>query len=335
MLAIVCPGQGSQTSGFLAPWRELPSAEAALIAASDAAQVDLIAHGTTSDVETIKDTAVAQPLIVAAGIAAFRALLGESHDDAAGDEGTSCPVTPGIAGVAGHSVGEITAAVIAGVLDDADAMVLVRERGRAMASASAIRPTGMSAVVGGDPDEVAAALARHGLTPANMNGAGQVVAAGTMEQLAALAQDAPKKSRVIPLSVAGAFHTEHMRPAIDVLAECARSVTPHAPWVTLLSNRDGQPVRDGADALARIVDQVGRPVRWDLVMESLVGIGVSALIELPPAGTLVGLAKRAMPGVKTLALKSPDDLDAARALLAEHGLAAGAGVATHGRTVQA
>lgn len=307
MLAIVCPGQGSQTPGFLTPWLEIPAVRARLEALSEVAGLDLVAHGTTSDAETIKDTAVAQPLIVAAGLASVPALFPDT------DPTSLVDVT------AGHSVGEITAAAFAGVLADADAMAFVRERGRGMAAASAVTPTGMSAVLGGDPDEVAATLERHGLTAANANGAGQVVAAGTLEQLAALTADPPARARVIPLQVAGAFHTTHMAPAVEALGRQAEGFTTSAPTFAVVSNADGAVVRDGAEVLSRLVNQVSNPVRWDLCMETLADLGVTGLIELPPAGTLVGLAKRGLKGVETLALKTPDDLEAAQRMLHEHG----------------
>ena len=307
MLVIVCPGQGSQTPGFLAPWLELPIFRERLESLSAVAGLDLVAHGTTSDAETIKDTAVAQPLIVAAGLAAVPTLF--TQDDLGASVGAS----------AGHSVGEVTAGALAGVLTDADAMAFVRERGRGMAAASAVAPTGMSAVLGGDPAEVAQTLERHGLTAANANGAGQVVAAGTAEQLAGLSADPPAKARVIPLQVAGAFHTGHMAPAVAALGEQARGFTTSAPSVPLVSNTDGAVLRDGAEVLARLVSQVSNPVRWDLCMKTFADLGVTGLIELPPAGTLVGLAKRGLPGVETLALKTPDDLEAAQRMVREHG----------------
>ncbi|HEV7173030.1 ACP S-malonyltransferase [Pedococcus sp.] len=304
MIAIVCPGQGSQTPGFLSPWLELPAFRTRLESLSEVAGLDLVAHGTTSDAETIKDTAVAQPLIVAAGLATAAVLLPDGPSSALG-------VT------AGHSVGEITAATLAGVLSDRDAMTFVRERGQGMAAASAVTATGMSAVLGGDPAEVAAALERHGLTAANANGAGQVVAAGTLEQLAALAAEPPAKARVIPLQVAGAFHTHHMAPAVEALTALTEGFETQAPSVSLLSNADGAVVSDGPEALTRLVRQVSSPVRWDLCMQTMVSMGVTTLIELTPAGTLVGLAKRAMPGVTTLALKTPDDLAAAQQLVTD------------------
>ena len=305
MLAIVCPGQGSQTPGFLTPWLELDGVREQLTALGQAAGHDLVAHGTESDADTIKDTAVAQPLIVAAGLVTAGALL------PAGTEATG-------AVLAGHSVGELTATALAGVVTDEQAISLVATRGRAMAQASAITPTGMAAVLGGDPDEVLAALEAQGLTPANVNGAGQVVAAGTLEQVEALRATPPAKARVIPLQVAGAFHTQHMSPAVEALAAAAHEITPAAPALRLLSNADGATVADGPDALDRLVRQVSNPVRWDRCMETMLALGVTGLVELAPAGTLVGLAKRAMPGVETLAVKTPDDLEAARTLIGAH-----------------
>ncbi|WP_122261618.1 ACP S-malonyltransferase [Ornithinimicrobium cerasi] len=317
MLAIVAPGQGSQSPGFLRPWLELPGVAEHLARLSDAADLDLLAHGTTSDADTIRDTAVAQPLIVAAGLVVLGAVVTPDTRRAAA----------GADVLAGHSVGEITAAAAAGAFPEEEAIVLVRERGRGMAAASALAPTGMSAVVGGDPEEVRAALETHGLTAANMNSAGQVVAAGTLEQLAALAAAPPARARVIPLQVAGAFHTEHMQPAVERLAALARSMEVHDPHVTLLSNADGAAVATGREVLDRLVGQVSRPVRWDLTMRTLAELGVTALVELAPAGTLVGLAKRELKGVELLALKTPDDLDTARRMLSEHGADGSAGAA--------
>lgn len=302
MLVLVAPGQGAQTPGFLTPWLELPGAADRVAAWSDAIGLDLVHYGTQADADAIRDTSVAQPLLVAAGILSAAAL---------GD------IAPGA--VAGHSVGEITAAAYSGVLDDTAALTLVRKRGLAMAEAAAITETGMSALLGGDPDTSVAHLEKLGLTPANINGAGQIVAAGTMEQLAALNEDKPEGVRkVVPLKVAGAFHTHHMGPAVEKLAEAAKELVPADPKVTYVSNKDGRAVAAGAEVLERLVGQVANPVRWDLCMETFKELGVTALIEACPGGTLTGLAKRALPGVKTLALKTPDDLDAARELIAEH-----------------
>ena len=310
MLVILAPGQGAQSPGFLTPWLEVPGVRDRLEWLSAVAGMDLVAHGTTSDADTIRDTAVAQPLIVGAGLVTLLSLF--PHPGSAFSQ---------IGAGAGHSVGEITAAVGAGVLSAEQAMVFVRERGRAMAAASAVTATGMSAVLGGDPDVVVAKAQQHGLTPANMNGAGQIVVAGTMDQLAAFAADAPEGARVRPLEVAGAFHTAHMAPAVGTLGRYARSISTHDPRVRLISNADGQIVHDGREVLTRLVTQVSNPVRWDLCMQTMGDLGVTAVIEIPPAGTLTGLVKRALPGVQTLALKSPDDLDAAWALIAEHGSA--------------
>jgi [acyl-carrier-protein] S-malonyltransferase len=303
VLVLVAPGQGAQTPGFLTPWLDLPGAADRVAAWSDAIGLDLAHHGTEADADTIRDTAIAQPLLVAAGLLSATAL---------GDA-----VVPGA--VAGHSVGEITAAALAGVLDETAALTLVRRRGLAMAEAAAVTPTGMSALLGGDPETTISHLEKLGLTPANVNGAGQIVAAGTLEQLAALAEDKPEGvRRVMPLKVAGAFHTHHMAPAVDALAQAAEALTPGRPKVTYVSNKDGQTVETGAEVLQRLVGQVANPVRWDLCMETFQKLGVTALIEVCPGGTLTGIAKRALPGVATLALKTPDDLEAARALIAEH-----------------
>ncbi|WP_416530557.1 ACP S-malonyltransferase [Streptomyces coelicoflavus] len=305
MLVLVAPGQGAQTPGFLTDWLALPGAADRVAAWSDAIGLDLAHFGTKADADEIRDTSVAQPLLVAAGILSAAAL------------GDITEIGPGV--VAGHSVGEITAAAFAGVLDDTAALTLVRRRGLAMAEAAAVTETGMSALLGGDPEVSVAHLEKLGLTPANVNGAGQIVAAGTMEQLAALNEDKPEGVRkVVPLKVAGAFHTHHMAPAVDKLAEAAKALTPADPKVTYVSNKDGQAVASGAEVLERLVGQVANPVRWDRCMETFRELGVTALIEVCPGGTLTGLAKRALPGVKTLALKSPADLDAARELVAEH-----------------
>ena len=221
--------------------------------------------------------------------------------------------------VAGHSVGELTAAAGARVITAEQAMVLVRERGKAMAQAAATTATGMTAVLGGERENVLAVIEKHGLTAANDNGPGQVVAAGTMEQLAALAEEPPEKARLTPLSVAGAFHTHHMEPAVGHLAALARSVSVHDPRTRVISNRDGQVVHDGRDVLARIVGQIASPVRWDLCLETMSDLGVTGILEMPPAGTLTGIAKRALKGVETFALKTPDQLDDARAFCDKHG----------------
>lgn len=307
MLVIVAPGQGAQTPGFLQPWLEDPTFASRLRWLSTVAGLDLAHYGTEADAETIRDTRIAQPLLVATGIAAALDLFGRPGEGLAG-----------VGAVAGHSVGELTAAAGAGALTAEQAMVLVRERGNAMADAAAITPTGMTAVLGGDRDEVLAVLERHGLTPANDNGPGQIVAAGTTEELAGLAQDPPAKARLIPLSVAGAFHTRHMEPAVSHLADLAGSVVTRDPRIPVISNRDGQVVRDGRAVLERIVGQIASPVRWDLCMDTMVDLGVTGLLELPPAGTLTGIAKRALKGVETFALKTPDQLDEARAFCQRH-----------------
>jgi [acyl-carrier-protein] S-malonyltransferase len=313
MLLIAAPGQGAQTPGFLSEWLELPGFAERLGRASELAGCDLIRCGTTADAAEITDTAVAQPLLVAAAITAAAELFGGPGQ---ARELASAAVAAGVGAAAGHSVGELAAGVIAGTLQDSDAIRLVRVRGQAMARAAAAEATGMTAVLGGDEQTVLAAIEASGLTPANVNGAGQIVAAGTTDQLAAFAADPPPRARLRPLSVAGAFHTRHMEPAVDALREAAATVAVHSPALALLSNRDGSVVRSGTDWLERIVTQVSAPVRWDLCMQTMASLGVTALIELPPAGTLTGLARRALPDVTVLALKGPGDLAAARELLA-------------------
>lgn len=298
---IACPGQGSQTPGFLAPWLEVDGVAAQLAEYSEAAEVDLVAHGTESDADTIRDTRIAQPLIVAASLIAAKQIFQRAGRRADG--------------VAGHSVGELAALVGSGVLAATDAMRLVGIRGRAMADAAAKTPTGMSAVLGGDADEVIALLSELSLTPANYNVAGQIVAAGELTALAQLAERAPRGVRVMPLQVAGAFHTSYMADAVDTMRAAVAEVTPTDPSITLWSNRDGAVVTDGRDALDRIVSQVSSPVRWDLCMQSFTDAGITGLIEVAPAGALVGLAKRGLRGVPTVAVKTPEDLDAAVELL--------------------
>ncbi|MEE1738595.1 ACP S-malonyltransferase [Streptomyces sp. BE147] len=301
MLVLVAPGQGAQTPGFLTPWLDLPGATDRIAAWSDAIGLDLAHYGTQADAEEIRDTAVAQPLLVAAGLLSAAAL----------------DASPGV--IAGHSVGEITAAALAGVIDDEAALRLVRTRGLGMAEAAAVTETGMAALLGGDPDVSVAHLEKLGLTPANVNGGGQIVAAGTAAQIAALVADMPEGvRRVVPLKVAGAFHTHHMAPAVEKLRTAAEDLKVSDPTVTYVSNADGRTVATGTEIISRLVGQVASPVRWDLCMETFQALGVTALIEVCPGGTLTGLAKRALPGVKTLALKTPDDLDAARALISEH-----------------
>lgn len=303
VLAIVAPGQGAQTPGFLAPWLEMPALAERLAELSEAARIDLAAHGSTSDGETIRDTAVAQPLLVGAALITAEALLDDVRPQDV---------------IAGHSVGEIGAAAIAGVLSPTDAMVLVRERALGMAEASAARPTTMAAVVRGDADAVLAAIEAVGATAANNNGSGQIVAAGTVEEIDALRANPPAGARVIPLSVAGAFHTVHMTPGRERLAAVASGFTTADPTARLLSNADGAVVTSGAEYLQRLVNQVTSPVRWDLCLATMADLGVTGVLELAPAGTLTGIAKRNLSGVELFNLNTPDQLDDARAFVATH-----------------
>ncbi|MFV9429765.1 ACP S-malonyltransferase [Rhodococcus aetherivorans] len=297
MISLLAPGQGSQTPGMLAPWLEQSGARDRIDRWSQTAGLDLARLGTTATAEEITDTAVTQPLVVASALLAFEDL------DRRG-------LVPADTIVAGHSVGELAAAAIAGVISADDAVALAAVRGAEMARACALEPTGMSAVLGGAEDEVLARLAELDLTPANMNAAGQIVAAGRLSALEELAANPPEKARVRALPVAGAFHTRFMAPAQDAVAAAAAKITPSDPTHTLLSNYDGKPVTSGADALERLAAQVTRPVRWDLCTASLREAQVSRIVELPPAGTLVGIAKREMRGTPTVALKTPAEISA-------------------------
>jgi [acyl-carrier-protein] S-malonyltransferase len=305
VLAIVSPGQGAQKPGFLTPWLDsLPTAEPRLAWWSALAGVDLVHLGTQAGPDEIKDTARTQPLLVAAALLAADEL--PLYD---------------VAVVAGHSVGELAAAVMAGVLTPETALTLAGVRGREMAAACALEPTGMAAVLGGEPAEVVAAIEAYGLYPANRNGAGQIVAAGAADALEKFTAERPAGTRAIKLAVAGAFHTPYMAPAEQALAAIAGGITPAEPTRIALSNLDGAAVNHGRELLRRLVRQVTSPVRWDLCMRGLADLGVTAVIELPPAGTLAGLLRRELDGsVEILTLKTPDDLPAARDLIARHGM---------------
>lgn len=299
MLVILAPGQGSQKPGFMTSWLELPLYKQKLEEFSEAISLDLIKHGTLSDEETIRDTAIAQPLIVGASIATSLLLD-----------------TANVSGVAGHSVGEVSAAAISGVISNTDAMKLVNIRAQAMAKAAASsEATSMAAVLGGDQEIVLARLSDLGLSAANYNGAGQIVAAGSKAGIEKLVAEGPQGSKVIPLSVAGAFHTSYMLPAVSELENFTSSLHINNPEINLWSNQNGQQVQDGQVFIQLLVGQIANSVRWDLCMEAMVQAGVTAVIEVSPAGTLAGLAKRGMPGVEIVALKEPKDLEAAQDLL--------------------
>lgn len=307
MIVVVCPGQGSQTPGFLVPWLELAEFRTSIELMQSASGIDLITHGTLSDADTIRDTAVAQPLIVAAGVATMNTLLkGATAAEA------------GISGVAGHSVGEITAAAVAGVFSPETAIKFVNERGQAMARAAALEPTSMAAILGGDQAEVEAKLSQLQLEPANYNGSGQIVAAGSVASINELQANPLAGTRVIPLQVAGAFHTRFMKPAVETLRIYSQSAEINDPEIKLWSNNGGRAISSGSEFVQLLVNQVSSPVRWDMCMAAMVEAGVTAMIELAPAGTLVGLAKRAMPGIETLAVKTPENLEAALALIDNH-----------------
>jgi [acyl-carrier-protein] S-malonyltransferase len=297
VIVIVAPGQGSQTPGFLEPWIAEPRFKEHLERISDSVEIDLVRHGTTSDADTIRDTAIAQPLIVAAGMLAIQGLSEDGKLK--------------IDGVAGHSVGEITASVAASILSEEEALRFVKARSQGMADAAALEQTGMAAIIGGDETAILDRLAELGLEPANFNGGGQIVVAGALDAVAKLTADPVPGTRVIPLQVAGAFHTRYMQPAVEQLKEVATQIWASDPIHSIWTNRDGSLVESGTTFVDLMVGQVSSPVRWDLTMAALANAGVTGLIELAPAGALVGLAKRGLKGVPSVAIKTPDDLAAA------------------------
>ena len=301
MLAIVAPGQGSQKPGMLIPWLDLPGVAERLATFSAAADLDLTTLGTTAGADEIKDTSVTQPLVVAAALLAADSLT-----------------VPDGAVIAGHSVGELAAAAIAGVFGSTEAVRLAGVRGRAMALACGQTPTSMAAVMGGEQDAVLAALEERGLVGANRNGGGQIVAAGAADAIAALVADPPDGTRVIQLPVAGAFHTRYMAAAEEALQNSVAQLTTADPARTLLTNATGEVITSGAEYLGLLVAQVTRPVRWDECVATFDRLGVTGVIELPPSGALVGLVKRQLKGVATLGLKTPADLDKAVDFIAEH-----------------
>ena len=305
MLALLAPGQGSQTPGFLAPWLQSELATSLINIWSDVTELDLTRLGSTADADEIRDTSKAQPLLVAGALMSAGWCFEGDYSN--------------ISYFAGHSVGEIGAAALAQVMDANTAMKLVRARGVEMAKAADGTNTGMSAVLGGDRDVVVSALHALGLTPANENGAGQIVAAGSLAALATLAENPPEGSRVRALAVSGAFHTSTMAPAVPILAQMAKEINAGEPILPFISNKDGAVIDNGREILDRIVGQIAGPVRWDLCMETMSKSGVTGVIELPPSGTLAGLIKRAQPTIETFALKTPEDVPAAREFAKKHG----------------
>jgi len=302
VIALLAPGQGAQKPGMFSPWLELDGVAARVATWSDATGLDLLTLGTTATAEEIQDTAITQPLVVALSLIAF-------------DELRKRIEVPAGTPIAGHSVGELAAAAMAGVFSADDAVALAAVRGRAMAAACALEPTGMAAVMGGEPAEIISWLAEFDLVGANINGAGQIVAAGGRDALEKLSAAARPGVKIIQLKVAGAFHTPYMATAEEALRAHATGVTVTDPEFPLLSNADGAVVTSGVDELDRLVAQVTKPVRWDYCMAALADLGVTATVEMPPAGTLSGLVKRELKGMMTIPLKSPDDLAKVEAAL--------------------
>ena len=307
MIALTCPGQGSQTPGFLSAWLELPKFQSEIDKYSAVLDMDLTHYGTKADADEIKDTRIAQPLIVAASMASYAVLV-----DALGERSA-------FSAVAGHSVGEITAAYICGILDTESSLKFVKARGEQMARAAGLEASSMAAVVGGDQELVLGKLAELGLFAANYNGKGQIVAAGSATKIQELIQSPPAGTRVVGLAVAGAFHTSFMESAKDELTSLVTSLNTSNPDLIIWTNSDGSSIEHGDKFLELLINQVSKPVRWDKTMESMSLAGVTKIIELLPGGTLTGIAKRSMPGVDTLALKNPEDLEKATSFVREQG----------------
>jgi [acyl-carrier-protein] S-malonyltransferase len=297
VISIACPGQGSQTPGFFEPWLAIPTFKKQIDKSSEILGIDLIHFGTVADQDAIRDTKIAQPLIVAAGIASFLVLKERLGEKLA------------VSATAGHSVGEITSAYVAGIFDDQTALKFVQKRGNEMAQASSLAESSMAAVVGGEQESVLADLAARGLSAANYNGTGQIVAAGSKEKVVDMVANPPAGTRVIQLQVAGAFHTEFMESARAPLAEYSQSVQVKDPDILIWTNKDGSSVAEGSKFLDLLVNQVSNPVRWDKTMDSMTNAGVSLLIELLPGGALSGIAKRSMPNTVAIPVKTPADLD--------------------------
>ena len=303
VLTLLFPGQGSQVSGLLTPWLCTPGAAESLARWSDLAQVDLVDAGTSWSAERLLDTAVAQPLLAAAALLSARALLSDGVPDA----------------VCGHSIGELPALAVAGVLTEDEAVALAAVRGRAMAAAARTEATGLLAVLGGDPDEIRTRASTLGLSVATVNVDGQVVLGGAAEALDLLAAAPPAGARLRRLAVAAAFHTAAMQAARPALAEAVGALPSRRPRCAVVANRDGVVVTSGREALDRLVEQLTGPVRFDLCLQTLSAMGVTGAVELAPGGTLTALAKRALPHASAVALRTPDDLVKARGLLGSAG----------------
>jgi [acyl-carrier-protein] S-malonyltransferase len=307
LIVLTCPGQGSQAPGFLSAWLELPKFRSEIERYSSILDMDLTHYGTKADADQIRDTRIAQPLIVASSMASYAVLV-----DWLGDRSV-------VSGVAGHSVGEVTAAYISGILGTESALRFVKARGEQMARAAGLEASSMAAVVGGEQELVLGKLVELGIFAANFNGKGQIVAAGSAAKIQELIQSPPAGTRVVALAVAGAFHTSFMESAKDELTSLANSLNTANPDLIIWSNSDGSRIEHGDKFLELLINQVSKPVRWDKTMDSMSLAGVTKIIELLPGGALTGIAKRSMPGVDTLALKNPEDLEKATSFAREQG----------------
>jgi [acyl-carrier-protein] S-malonyltransferase len=300
----VTPGQGSQTSGMYSPWITDQTNNEIVKKYSDLIDLDLFHYGTVASQPEITATNIAQPLLTALAFMSFNRLNIKSNENII---------------YSGHSVGEFSAACLAGFYSDETAMKLVSVRGKAMAEAAASNSaTGMSAVLGGDKAEIIKHIEQFDLVPANVNSSGQIVASGLLTNLEKLSANPPASTKVRKLDVAGAFHSQFMKSAESELEDEFAQVELTKPTCSFISNKDGQTITESTQLKSRLISQITSPVRWDLCQAKMVELGVTGMLELAPAGVLTGIAKREMPGVELFAIKSPEDIDTAQAFINKH-----------------
>lgn len=298
------PGQGSQTSGMYSSWITDAANKELIANYSELIDLDLLNYGTSASQAEITATNIAQPLLTALTFMSFGKLEVNLNTNII---------------YSGHSVGEFSAASLAGFYSDETAMKLVNVRGKAMAEAAASNnATGMSAVLGGDKAEVIKHIEQFDLVPANVNSNGQIVASGLLTNLEKLSENPPASTKVRKLEVAGAFHSQFMKTAESELEKEFAQLEVNKSSSIFISNKDGQIVKDSSELKSRLITQITSPVRWDLCQAKMIELGVTGMLELAPAGVLTGIAKREMPGVELFAIKSPEDIPGAQAFIDKH-----------------
>ncbi len=306
MLALVAPGQGSQSVGMLAPWVADSQTKDLVESWSELISVDLLKLGQLGTAEEIKSTDIAQLLIFITSYLSSLALDLRNAKDSS-------------IVYAGHSVGEFAAYSLAGTFEVDQALRLVAKRGQAMLSATKVfSKTGMSAVLGGNKEEVLSYLREFDLIPANINSNGQIIAAGSLENLERLSSSPLEGTRIRPLEVSAAFHTKFMEPAVSQFTEIFKTLSVNSPRQIVLSNKNGERLSKPTDIMENLIQQVISPVRWDLCQAKMVELGVTGMLELAPGGTLCGIAKKEIPNVETFAIKSPEDIQGANDFIRKH-----------------